>query len=231
LLSPETSGATRPSFFESSPNLLGRRCVLVAEEGVDETERSQLNDFDLDGLLHRCRHGDALAWEMLVRRFQGRVYSIAYHYVGNAEDARDRDQDIFIRLYQNMRVCKGAEKFIPWLIRISRNASIDYLRRKKSRPTLDTPIDEMPGMRDGRPNPEEEWQSSSRKRLFYRALQALTGLNREIILLKEIQGLSLEEISAMLSVPLGTVKSRSNRARLELAEKLMAMTGMEGRAE
>jgi RNA polymerase sigma-70 factor, ECF subfamily len=198
---------------------------------VNETERSRTDEIDLGRLLPRCRHGDALAWELLVRRFQGRVYSIAYHYVGNAEDARDLAQDIFIRLYRNLGVCSQADKFVPWLIRISRNACIDYLRRKRSRPSLDTPVDEMPGIRDSRPNPEEQWRALSRKRLFYRALQALTGLNREIILLKEIQGLSLEEIADLLGIPLGTVKSRSNRARLELAEKLMAMTGMERRAE
>jgi RNA polymerase sigma-70 factor, ECF subfamily len=198
---------------------------------VNETERSRTDEIDLGQLLPRCRSGDPLAWEMLVRRFQGRVFSIAYHYVGNTEDARDLAQEVFVRLYRNLGICDEAEKFVPWLIRISRNASIDYLRRKRSRPTLDTPIDGLPGIRDSRPNPEEQWQTASRKRLFYRALQALSVLNREIILLKEIQGLSLEEISAMLGVPLGTVKSRTNRARLELAKKLMAMTGLERRAE
>jgi RNA polymerase sigma-70 factor (ECF subfamily) len=181
---------------------------------------------NLSLLLDRCRTGDALAWEALVRQYQSRVYGIAYHYVGNAEDARDLAQEIFVRVYQNLTVCANEEMFLPWMIRIARNACIDHVRRRKARSYgRELPLDAITTLSDHGNNPEQQWASDSRKRLIHRALKELTDLNREIILLKEIQGLQLEEIASLLKVPLGTVKSRSNRARIELAQKVMALSG------
>jgi RNA polymerase sigma-70 factor (ECF subfamily) len=181
---------------------------------------------DLAVLLERCRAGDTLAWEALVRGYQSRIYGIAYHYAGNPEDARDLAQEVFLRIYQRLGACTAPEMFLPWIIRIARNACVDHLRRGKIRGrgrsvALDT-IGDLP---DRGHTPEEQWADNSRKLLIYRALEQLTGLNREIILLKEIQGLQLEEIASMLKVPLGTIKSRSNRARIELARKVMALSG------
>jgi len=181
---------------------------------------------DLAAILTGCRAGDALAWEALVRQFQSRIYGIAYHYVGNPEDARDLAQEIFVRIFQSLASCTGADMFLPWAIRIARNASIDHLRRKKARPQArDVALDSIGDMPDRGNTPEQQWAENSRQRLIHRALKELTGLNREIILLKEIQGLQLEEIASLLQVPLGTIKSRSNRARIELARKVMALSG------
>jgi RNA polymerase sigma-70 factor (ECF subfamily) len=178
---------------------------------------------DLDSILRRCRLGDELAWEALVRQFQSRVYGVAFHYLGDAEEARDLAQEVFVRIYRNIAASPGAAAFVPWLIRISRNACIDHLRRKKARPPAqDIPSSEMSSLSSGQPNPEEQWSADARKGLLNRALRSLSRLNREIIVLKEIQGLSIEEISSLLSVPAGTVKSRSHRARIELAQKLVA---------
>lgn len=180
---------------------------------------------DLDSLLDRCRHEDELAWEVLVRQYQARVFGLAYHFLGNREEARDLAQEVFIRVYRNIHLCKSAETFMPWVIRITRNLSIDHKRRKAARPTAsDVPVEEMYELPAPGRDPETEWMASSRKRLIFRALQELTEINREIILLKEIQGLKLEEIASLLKVPLGTVKSRANRARIELAEKVMALS-------
>jgi len=181
---------------------------------------------DLDLILQRCRAGDELAWEALVRQFQSRVYGIAYNYLSDAEEARDLAQEVFVRIYRNIAGSPDAGTFIPWLIRISRNACIDHLRRKNSRPpSQDIPPTEVRDLRSRQLNPEEQWSADSRKSLLIRALRGLSRLNREIIVLKEIQGLSIEEISSLLSVPVGTVKSRSHRARLELAHKLAANKG------
>ena len=159
---------------------------------------------ELPQLLDLVRRGDELAWEAFVRRFQSRVFGLAYHYTAQAEDARDLAQEVFIRIYQNLALVPGEAGCLPWIIRITRNACIDHLRRRKARPPLwDLPADELFDLRSTDRNPEEA--------------------NREIILLKEIQGLGLEEISAILEVPVGTVKSRSHRARLELAQKLVAV--------
>ena len=181
---------------------------------------------ELTELLERCIRGDELAWEALVRRFQARIYGIAYHYAGNSEDARDIAQDTFVRIYQNLAICPDEARFLPWVIRIARNICIDHLRRKKARPPVhDIPAEDLLALRAPGGNPAELFAEDSRKRLVHSALQEMSDLNREIILLRDIQGLALEEIASLLRVPLGTVKSRSNRARIELAHKLAALQG------
>jgi len=181
---------------------------------------------ELQTLLERCQSGDALAWEALVRQYQARVLGLARHYVGNQEEARDVAQEIFIRIYRHMDRCEGADHFLPWMLRIGRNACIDHLRRRKARPPAqDQPIEERYDLASQAPTPEDEWHRDSRKRLVHLALQAMSELNREVLVLREIQGMSLEETAATLNVPLGTVKSRCNRARLELAKKLLSLTG------
>jgi RNA polymerase sigma-70 factor, ECF subfamily len=176
---------------------------------------------DLSILLERCCSGDELAWEALVRRFQARIYGIAYHYVGNAEDARDLAQEAFIRIFQNLAAFPDPTKFLPWIIRITRNACIDHLRRKKARPPAhDVVVDGLLTLQAPGGDPDQLYVADSRKRLIHSALLEMSDLNREMILLKDIQGLALEEIASLINVPLGTVKSRSNRARIELAHKL-----------
>lgn len=180
---------------------------------------------DHSELLQRCRRGDELAWEVLVRQHQGRICSIAYGYVGEKDEALDLAQEIFVRVYQRLDACTEPEKFASWLTSIARNACIDNLRRRKARPPRqDIPAEDMVALASGGPTPEEQMYSNSRKNLVHSAMQKLSEINREIIVLKDIQGLPLEEISGLLDLPLGTVKSRSSRARLELAR---AVTDLE----
>lgn len=156
-----------------------------------------------------------------MRRYQSRVYAVAWHYMRNAEEARDMAQEIFIRIYRRLETFQGGETFLPWMLSLARNACIDRIRERKARPPAqDIPADEGWEIRDSAPTPEEESEASARRRLLYRALEHMNAKSREMILLKEIQGLKLEEISNLLDVPVGTVKSRSNRARLELATTL-----------
>jgi RNA polymerase sigma-70 factor, ECF subfamily len=179
---------------------------------------------ELGDLLERCRQGDDLAWEALVRQYQRRVYSLATCYASDRDDARDLAQDVFVRLYRTRRQWPGAEMFLPWMIRVARNVCLDCVRARKVRPPAsDINADEAFDLAATTASPEEDYEAASRRNLLYRALRKITGLSREIILLKEIQGLQLEEIASMLHIPLGTVKSRSNRARLELARKLVAL--------
>jgi len=179
---------------------------------------------DLASLLDRCRQGDDLAWEAFVRQFQRRVYSIGCGYAADPDEARDLAQDIFVRLYETRGRWAPAEAFQPWLIRVARNVCLDHLRRKKARPPAeDVLADEMPDLASPAVGPEAELETVNRQRLVWRALRSLGHLSREMIQLKEIQGLSLQEIAATLRVPIGTVKSRSNRARLELAERILAL--------
>jgi RNA polymerase sigma-70 factor (ECF subfamily) len=181
---------------------------------------------DTTRLVQRCKAGDELAWERLVRTYQSRIHALAYHYVGNAEEARDLTQDVFIRVYRALPRFEKTESFVPWMLRVARTTALDHLRRRKVRPpATDIPVEEMTSLADDRPGPHEHMESASRKRLVYRAMQALGTIHREVLLLKEIQGLSLEEIAALLDLPVGTVKSRSNRARLELAKQVLALEG------
>jgi len=158
-----------------------------------------------------------------VRRFQSRIYAVAVHYVRDADEARDLAQEAFIRIYQRLEDVR-ADRFIPWMLRLTRNLCIDRLRRIKARPPAsDVPLEQGPPLPAPGTDPEQSWIADSRRQLVYRALDRLSDKNREMILLKEIQGLNLQQIAEMLDAPLGTIKSRSNRARLELAKAVLAL--------
>lgn len=175
-------------------------------------------------LVERCRRGDALAWEALVRRFQARVYALARQYLRDPEAARDAAQDVFVRVWERLPSFEGGEAFPGWLLAIARNVCIDAIRRRNARPpACDVPVDDGVEPADAQIDPEAATLARSRERQLYRALDALSEVNRELILLKEIHGMKLEEIATLLAVPLGTVKSRSNRARIELAQQLRGL--------
>ncbi|MCZ6649238.1 MAG: sigma-70 family RNA polymerase sigma factor [Acidobacteria bacterium] len=179
---------------------------------------------DLELILERCRQGDELAWEALVRRYQSRVYATALQYVRDTDEALDLAQDIFVRVYKRLETFQGHETFLPWLMRLARNAAIDHLRRRKARPPRrDVQVEDNPPLPDTSPLPDANWESKGRRQLVHNAMGQLTSTNREMILLKEIQGLNLKEIAELLGIPVGTVKSRSNRARLELARVILAL--------
>jgi RNA polymerase sigma-70 factor (ECF subfamily) len=180
---------------------------------------------ELSELLDRCRRGDELAWEALVRRHQGRVYGFVLHYVRDADEARDLAQEVFVRVYERLSSFRGHETFVPWLMRLARNLCVDHHRRRKARvPAFDLPLDGRPDLPDAGPSPEAAFAADARSRLVRRALGTLSEPYREVILLKDVHGLKLEEIATMLGVPLGTVKSRSSRARLELARAVLALS-------
>ena len=184
---------------------------------------------ELAHILESCRTGDELAWEMLVRRFQSRIYGIARTYVGDADEARDLAQDIFVRIYRHLDGCRDADRFLPWMIRIARNACIDHLRRRKARPPAqDIPAEEALRLVAPGETPDEDIIRRERLRIIEIALQTLSEINREMILLKDMQGLTLEEIAELLGLPLGTVKSRTSRARLELARAVQRLMGPPG---
>jgi len=176
---------------------------------------------DVATLLERCRQGDDLAWEALVRRFQARVYAVACSYMRNAEEARDVAQEIFVRVYERVESFHGDRAFLPWILRLSRNVCIDALRRQKARPrATDLLSEETVQVASEGPTPEETTASRSARDLLYRAMDRMSDSDREILMLKEIQGLKVEEIANLLKIPIGTVKSRCNRARLDLAMRV-----------
>lgn len=192
-----------------------------------------MHDHDIDPvvrLVRRCREGDELAWEELVRRFQNRVLGLVTHYVRSREDARDVAQEVFIRVYRSLPNFENEERFVPWLLRVARTCAIDHGRRRAARPPAqDVPVEEMHALTDPTPDPAERAERTSERGMVRRALNRCSELHREILLLREVQGLALNEVADLLDIPSGTAKSRAARARAELAREVMALEDEEAR--
>jgi len=183
---------------------------------------------ELENLLSRCRQGDPLSWEALVRRYQARLYGFSLHYLRDPEEARDAAQEIFIKMYRHLSEFRDGDAFLPWMLRLARNCCIDRIRCRKARPQelAATPDGVERASTDA--SPEQSLLEDARRALLYRALSTLTATSREIVLLKDIQQLRLGEISTRLGLPLGTVKSRSNRARSDLAKAVRSLEATAG---
>ena len=183
-----------------------------------------MEGLDLEPLIERCRGGDALAWEAVVRETQPRVFGMALRFMRSREEASDAAQEAYIRAWSRLDRYKGGE-FLPWLLRLTRNVCIDLTRRKQARPPAeDVALDDGTlDLAGGDEAPDVATERSSRATMLRRAIAGLGQLNREIVLLKEIEGFNFREIAEMLGVPIGTVKSRSHRARGELAAKLIEL--------
>ena len=182
---------------------------------------------ELDILLSRCRQRDALAWEALVRRYQARIYGFALHYLRDPEEARDAAQEIFIKMYQHLTGVREGAAFLPWMLRLARNCCIDRIRSRKARALdLVTAGSKATAERVSvDASPEESLLETARRTLLYRALATLTATSRQIVVLKDLEQLQLADIATRLGLPLGTVKSRSNRARVELAKAVRSLDG------
>jgi RNA polymerase sigma-70 factor, ECF subfamily len=180
-----------------------------------------VNDSDL---LRRCRDGDQAAWRELVSRYTRRVFGLAYRFVGRVDEAEELTQDVFVKIYQNLdRYRETGGAFSTWLLAVARNQAIDHYRRRReerSRRIEDAAILDVVESRE--PGPHGELERNERVRLVHRGLRALPPELREPLILCDLRGLAYEEIAATLAIPLGTVKSRINRGRLELARRLLA---------
>jgi RNA polymerase sigma-70 factor (ECF subfamily) len=184
---------------------------------------TQDSELRLASLIGPCRAGDELAWEAFVRRFQGRIFGLACVYVDDRDEAADLAQEIFIRLYERRARWPPDDEFLPWMFEVARNRAVDFLRRRKARrPPVSVPADGSLIVADRRGDPEARAIGRSRLERLRAALRRLSAVSRQILLLRDVQGFSIEETAAMLGVPAGTVKSRSARARAELAEELVA---------
>ncbi len=167
-------------------------------------------------LIQRCRLGDSLAWEHLVEKFQRRIFGLALTYVHNREEARDLAQEIFVRVFNGLNQFKDDQAFVPWLLAMGRNCCIDRIRRLKVRNRYHTDMPEQAEFADPSDSPHDDLETSGRNKTLYKAIDGLSEQSREMIMLKDIQGLKFREISSMLGIPEGTVKSRSVKARSDL---------------
>jgi RNA polymerase sigma-70 factor (ECF subfamily) len=175
-------------------------------------------------LIADCLHGDTAAFGVLVGRYQDRLYNTVYRLVGNAEDAHDVVQEAFLSAYQSLENFKGDSRFFTWLYRIAVNTAISLKRKKKVTLRLDAsrngegsaePADPSESNRPGYALEREE-----QGREVQRALGRLSPEHRTVLVLKDIEGQKYEEMAEILGVPVGTIRSRLHRARLELRELL-----------
>ncbi len=185
-------------------------------------------------LVRRCLNGENPAWEGLVRAHSRKVYNLCYRFTGRIQDAEDLTQEVFIKVFQTLRSYDSAQgTFSTWLNRVARNHLVDHYRRtRKDRVTssLDddsTPLPELPSPRAA---PTASVESRERRELLQMALDQMSPDLREAVVLRDLQDLDYQEIAQVLGVPQGTVKSRINRGRLELARVIKRMEGMRGRA-
>jgi RNA polymerase sigma-70 factor (ECF subfamily) len=177
---------------------------------------------DMDALIERCLAGDQLAWEQIVRQHWRKVFNLAYKFVGRHDEAEDLTQEIFLKIFKALHTFDRRANFQTWLISISRNLCIDHYRSvRKERETMAREVDAadlMPVSKER--GPYGQLEQLDLKQLIRRALAELPATLREAVVLRDLKEYSYQEIADQLSLPEGTVKSRINRGRLELARQL-----------
>jgi RNA polymerase sigma-70 factor (ECF subfamily) len=178
-------------------------------------------------IVQQVLDGDTNAFEELVLEYEKKVYNVALRMVNNQEDAEDITQEAFIKAYNSLSNFRGDSKFSVWLTRIVSNMCLDLIRRRGRRPTISLSVEDEDGesteleISDIRQSPETIMDQQLTKDSVRRGLKQLPDEYREILLLREIQGLSYEEISAALDLEVGTVKSRIYRGRKKLCDYLI----------
>jgi RNA polymerase sigma-70 factor, ECF subfamily len=169
-------------------------------------------------LLSRFRGGDGRAFDEIVARHEGRVFSIAIRICRHREDARDVTQDVFVTALRTLASFRGDAQLTTWLHRVTVNASLDLVRKRQRREG--PPLDDVGERSDEAPGPEVAAIESVRAREVHAALGRIPADQRAVIVLHDLQGLDYAEVAGALEVPVGTVKSRIHRARLALAREL-----------
>ena len=182
-------------------------------------------------LVRRCVAGDVVAWEEIVQRYNRRIYNICYRFAGSGDDAQDLTQEVFIKMFRTLNtydVERGA--FMTWVTTITRNLLVDHFRKSKQdrvTESLDTTPSEhedaMPlseRIEDKAPAADLSVRSREARELVHNALQKLSPELREAVILRDLQDMDYKDIATVLKVPEGTVKSRINRGRAELARLL-----------
>lgn len=193
------------------------------------SEERELERATERALIQRCKNGDVGAFDELYNRYEKRVFNCAFHICGNYHDASDITQEAFIRVFHSILTFRGDANFLTWIYRIVTNVYLD--ERKKSKAHRQTSLDEFIELDensvtrqivDENPLPAEIVETKERAEIVQTAINALPEYQRIIVTLYHVDSLSYDEIAEILQLPIGTVKSRLNRARLALAEILGA---------
>ena len=193
------------------------------ERTVEWGQRERTLDQDAI-LVERCLSGEDAAWEELVRAHTRRVYSICYRFTGADGEAQDITQEVFLRVFQSLQSFRSGEGSLSvWLSRLTRNLLIDNYRRGKMRRASDSLEDKLAGIEETSPGysrTDSQLHSREASEWIQAALQRLSPELREAVILRDLEELEYRDIAEVLKVPEGTVKSRINRGRAELARVL-----------
>jgi RNA polymerase sigma-70 factor, ECF subfamily len=176
-----------------------------------------------DKLVERCLGGDDAAWEDIVNSYGRRIYNLSYRYTSRRDEAEDLTQEVFIKVYQNLKSFRPeAGTFTNWILKVGRNLIIDHYRQSR-RYQKSGGSEELETMRipdEKIPNPQRAAEQVEAARFLQEGLKSLSPELKEAIILRDLEGMAYQNISELLSIPEGTVKSRINRARVELARLL-----------
>jgi RNA polymerase sigma-70 factor, ECF subfamily len=188
----------------------------------------QQNDEDRSVVLEAVK-GNRDAFDILVEKYYKKIYNLAYRFVGDAEEANDLAQEIFTAAYQNLKKFRGDAKFSTWLFQIATNRGknrFKYLKRRGyfagrgQQETDDDRDSSQKAIPDYSTNPETLLASKQIQKIVQDAIDDLDPDHKEIVILRDIEGFSYDEIAQMLNLPEGTTKSRLHRARMVVKEKL-----------
>jgi RNA polymerase sigma-70 factor, ECF subfamily len=181
-------------------------------------------------LIDACLKGNQGAFDVLMRRYEERVFNLVYRVLGNVEDAQDVVQETFINAYQSLPNFKRESLFYTWLYRIAMNTAISHKRRHKGTVSFDAgrngegglePLDNSEYNRPG-----HAMEKAELERRIQKALNSLSPEHKIVLVFKEMEGLKYEEIADILQLPIGTVRSRLHRARIELRDLLQREGGV-----
>ena len=176
-------------------------------------------------LVSRCLRGDESAWEELVRQHTRRVYGLCYRFTNSGQEAQDLTQDVFLRVFRTLRTFRSAEgSFGTWLARVTRNLLIDHYRRTRQERVTDSIEEQLPMLEEegasASARPDHAVAGREASEILQATLQRLSPDLREAVILRDLQEMEYREIAEVLQIPEGTVKSRINRGRAELARLL-----------
>lgn len=178
-------------------------------------------------LVARAKAGDDEAFAQLMRDNEKRIYNLTLRMTGNPEDAMDLAQEAFLNAWRGLKFFKGDSAFSTWVYRLASNACIDFLRRQKRRQDISVPMptyeddDSQPDIPDDRFLPEQELERQELRQAVLQGLEQLSLEHRQVLVMREINGLSYQEIADVLDLEAGTVKSRIARARISLRKILV----------
>ncbi|MCH7680112.1 sigma-70 family RNA polymerase sigma factor [candidate division KSB1 bacterium] len=177
-----------------------------------------------EDLIERFQKGDLYAFDLIVKRYKDQLLNFVYRFVGSQEEAEDIVQETFLRVYRKRKAYKRIAKFSTWIYTIAGNLSRTELRRRKRRKLFSVTDmgyeDRDYEISDEEYNPENYVEGVIQEEIIHKEINNLSPKFREVIILRDVQELSYEEISKIIRVPIGTVKSRVNRGRLKLQGRL-----------